>query len=111
MVAITLITPLPDGRTEERRLDAQPGLSVMQAAVEANVPGIAADCGGLLTCATCHVHVRAEWLDRLPPLSDDEATMLAFTASPRQPNSRLSCQLVLSEALDGLVVELPPTQY
>ena len=83
----------------------------MQAAVEANVPGIAADCGGLLTCATCHVHVRAEWLDRLPPLSDDEATMLAFTASPRQPNSRLSCQLVLSEALDGLVVELPPTQY
>jgi ferredoxin, 2Fe-2S len=83
----------------------------MEAAVEANVPGIAADCGGLLTCATCHVYVREDWLDRLPPISDDEASMLAFTASPRQPRSRLSCQLVLSESLDGLVVELPPTQY
>ena len=111
MVAIHLITRRPDGGTDERRLDVQPGLSVMQAAVEASVPGIAADCGGLLTCATCHVYVGEEWLARLPPVSDDEASMLAFTAAPRRAGSRLSCQLVLTEILDGLVVELPPTQY
>lgn len=111
MPTLTLLTRLPDGSFQERRLDVPAGLSVMQAAVEHHVPGIAADCGGLLTCATCHVHVREPWLQHLPPVSPDEDSMLAFTASPRRADSRLSCQVVLDDSLDGLVVELPATQY
>lgn len=83
----------------------------MQAAVAANMPGIAADCGGLLTCGTCHVLVREPHASALPPPDADELGMLDFTATPRQPNSRLSCQIVLTEALDGLAVDLPASQY
>jgi ferredoxin, 2Fe-2S len=89
---------------------AKAGQSLMQAAVAANVDGITAECGGLLTCATCHVYVREPFLAALPPATEDERGMLDFTASPRQPNSRLSCQIVLEEAIDGLAVDLPPTQ-
>ena len=95
----------------ETTLSVKPSGSLMQAAVAANVAGIAADCGGLMTCATCHVYVREPFASRLPPPSADELGMLEFTASPRQPNSRLSCQIALSEALDGLTVDLPPSQY
>jgi ferredoxin, 2Fe-2S len=95
----------------ETTLSVKPAGSLMQAAVAANVPGIAADCGGLLTCATCHVYVREPFASRLPPPADDELGMLEFTASPRRPESRLSCQIALSEALDGLTVDLPPKQY
>lgn len=87
------------------------GQTVMQLAVDAGVEGIAADCGGLLTCATCHVYVSPDWMDRLPAASADELGMLDFTAAARQPGSRLSCQITLTEALDGLTVELPPHQY
>lgn len=87
------------------------GETVMQAAVAAGLPGIAADCGGLLTCATCHVLVAPDWTDRLEPPSADELGMLDFTASPRQPGSRLCCQITMTEALDGLTVTLPPSQY
>lgn len=83
----------------------------MEAAVAANVPGIEADCGGLMTCATCHVMVREPFAARLPPPEPDELAMLEFTAVPRQPNSRLSCQIELTEALDGLTVDLPPSQH
>jgi ferredoxin, 2Fe-2S len=83
----------------------------MEAAVAANVPGIEADCGGLMTCATCHVLVREPFAARLPPPEPDELAMLEFTASPRQSNSRLSCQIELTEALDGLTVDLPPSQH
>lgn len=83
----------------------------MEAAVAANVPGIEADCGGLMTCATCHVLVREPFAARLPPPERDELAMLEFTAVPRQPNSRLSCQIELTEALDGLTVDLPPSQH
>lgn len=95
----------------ETTLSVKPSGSLMQAAVAANVSGIAADCGGLLTCATCHVHVREPFAARLPPPSAEELGMLEFTASPRRPNSRLSCQLELTEALDGLTVDLPAKQY
>lgn len=83
----------------------------MQAAVEADVPGIAADCGGMLTCATCHVLVREPFASLLPAADAEEQAMLEFTAQPRQPNSRLSCQIQLTEALDGLTVDLPDSQY
>jgi 2Fe-2S ferredoxin len=92
-------------------LQIQPGQSLMQAAVDANLPGIQADCGGLLTCATCHVVVSSDWLSRLPPMGSDEDGMLAFTAQSREPGSRLSCQIMLTEALDGLQVTLPESQY
>lgn len=92
-------------------LQCKPGQSLMQAAVDANVKGIEADCGGLMTCATCHVYVRAPFAQQLPPPSTDELGMLEFTAAPRQPNSRLSCQIVLTEALDGLEADLPASQH
>ena len=92
-------------------LQAKEGRSLMEVAVDANVDGIAADCGGAMTCATCHVYVRAPFAQALPPASDDERGMLAFTAAERQPHSRLSCQIELTSALDGLAVDLPPTQY
>ena len=95
----------------ETTLSVKPKGSLMQAATAANVPGIAADCGGLMTCATCHVYVREPFAARLPPPSADELGMLEFTASPRQPNSRLSCQLELTQDLDGLTVDLPAKQY
>jgi len=87
------------------------GQSLMQAAVDANVKGIEADCGGLLTCGTCHVYVREPHASMLPPPSADELAMLEFIASPRQANSRLSCQVTLTDALDGLTVDLPASQY
>ena len=109
MIQITLFEHASD--TQGIRLQVQPGQSLMKAAVAANVDGVAADCGGTLTCATCHVMVREPWLGRLPPMSDDEDSMLDYAASPRQPNSRLSCQISLTEQLDGLQADLPPTQY
>lgn len=92
-------------------LQAKDGQSVMEAAVAAGIDAIAADCGGLLTCATCHVYVPPDWAAKLPPPGADELGMLAFTAAPRRENSRLSCQIVMSPALDGLTVELPERQY
>jgi len=92
-------------------LQALPGQSLMQAAVDANLPGIQADCGGLLTCATCHVVVHSDWQDKLPPVTRDEDGMLAFTAQTREAGSRLSCQIELTPELDGLRVRLPTSQY
>jgi 2Fe-2S ferredoxin len=90
---------------------APAGESLMRAATDAGVSEIAADCGGLLTCATCHVYVSPAWADRLPPAAPDELSMLEMTAAERRPTSRLSCQIVLMDALDGLEVELPAQQY
>ena len=99
----------PDGSRQS--LAAEPGQSLMRVATDAGVAAIVADCGGLLTCATCHVYVDPAWADKLPPVTEDEAAMLEMTASPRQANSRLSCQIVMQSALDGLTVTLPETQY
>ena len=92
-------------------LQAQPGQSLMQAAVDANLHGIQADCGGLLTCATCHVVVHSDWQAKLPPMGSEEEGMLAFTAQTREAGSRLSCQIDLTPELDGLRVRLPASQY
>ena len=99
----------PDGR--RHRLEGRAGDSLMGAAVDAGIDGIKADCGGMMSCATCHVIVASEWAGRLPMPSSDEDAMLEMTAAPRQPTSRLSCQIVLEPALDGLTAALPETQY
>ena len=96
---------------KHHRVKGRAGQSLMRAAVEAGIDAIKADCGGLMSCATCHVIVVAEWAARLPPPSADENAMLEMTAAPRQPTSRLSCQIVLDAALDGLTAGLPDTQY
>ncbi len=91
-------------------LDIAVGTSVMQAAVLNGVDGIVAECGGSCMCATCHVYVREDQLAMTPAMQPDEDAMLEGTASPRRPNSRLSCQLVVSPEMEGLVVYLPETQ-
>jgi ferredoxin, 2Fe-2S len=108
-VKITIHLRAHDGAV--RDLQAGTGQSLMRAAVRAGVDAIAADCGGCLTCATCHVYVDAAWFARLPPPDADEAAMLEMTAAERRPTSRLSCQIELAPALDGLSVELPERQY
>ena len=97
-----------DGK--ETTLDVPVGTSVMRGAILNGVDGIVAECGGEMMCATCHVYVEGDQLGRTPTQSDDEKAMLEFTASERRPNSRLSCQLVVTPELDGLVVYLPETQ-
>ena len=107
LVHVTLHTP----QGAALRVPARTGHSLMQAAVAAGVEGIAADCGGSLSCATCHVIVAPEWLEELPPPSPDELAMLEMTAAPREPGSRLSCQIEITLAQDGLQARLPATQY
>ena len=92
-------------------IQTEPGQSLMKAAVDANIRGIEADCGGSLTCATCHVMIDAPWSDLLPPPVPDELDMLDFASSPVVPQSRLSCQVRLSAELDGMVVRLPASQH
>jgi 2Fe-2S ferredoxin len=108
-MALSLHFVSPSGAT--RTIRGRSGQSLMRAAVDAGVDGIAADCGGCLTCATCHVIVDAPWRDRLPPAAPDELAMLEMTAAPREAGSRLSCQIRLTPELDGLVARCPATQY
>jgi ferredoxin, 2Fe-2S len=97
-----------DGKTTT--LDVASGTSVMLAALHSNTPGIYGECGGMLTCATCHVYVDAAWMAKLGVPQDDELAMLDFTAAERKPESRLSCQIEMSEGLDGLMLTLPDKQ-
>jgi len=92
-----------------RTVEAEIGSTVMEAAVSNDIPGILATCGGSCACATCHVYVEPEWYDRLEKPAIDELDMLD-TAHDLQPNSRLSCQIPVTAALDGLVVRTPPRQ-
>ena len=85
------------------------GLTVMEGAIQNNIPGIDADCGGSMACATCHVYVKEEWFNKLPKKEDGEEDMLDMAFEPKK-NSRLSCQLMVSDQLDGLVVNLPEKQ-
>lgn len=93
----------------EHVVEAENGLTVMEAAIRNMVPGIDADCGGACACATCHVYVDKAWEDRTGQRSSMEESMLDF-ASEVQDNSRLSCQIKVSDELDGLVVRLPEEQ-
>lgn len=92
-------------------LDVALGESLMLAATQNGVAGIAGDCGGVLSCATCHVYVDEPYLSRLPTADRDEQAMLDFTAAERFPDSRLCCQIKMTQELDGLVVRLPASQY
>ena len=94
----------------EHAVDVKPGMSVMEGAVKNNVPGIDADCGGACACATCHVYVDAAWRAATGERNDMEDSMLDF-AENVQENSRLSCQIKVTDALDGLVVRMPESQH
>ena len=94
----------------ERRLEVEADGTLMQAAKANAVPGIDADCGGACSCATCHVFVDQTWFGRAGKIEHWEESMLGLTPD-RQPNSRLACQIKLSDALDGLVVTTPEFQY
>ena len=90
-------------------IEVSNGLSVMEGAVQNDVPGIDADCGGGMACATCHVYVKEEWLDKLATKEDGEEDMLDMAFEPKK-NSRLSCQLTVSDVMDGLIVNVPSKQ-
>jgi ferredoxin, 2Fe-2S len=96
-----------DGK--KRTVDAPVGSTVMENAIKNGVPGIVAECGGACSCATCHVHVDEAWKDKVGPPSPMEEDMLDFAFDVR-PTSRLSCQIKVSDELDGLVVHTPAQQ-
>jgi ferredoxin, 2Fe-2S len=93
-----------------RQVDVQLGMSVMQAALNHKIEGILGECGGNCMCATCHVYVDPPFLGRIPPAKENEKFMLSIAAEGPQTNSRLSCQIRMTEELDGIVVRLPAKQ-
>jgi len=97
-----------DGRATT--VDAPDGWSLMQAAISNNIHGIVGECGGSMACATCHCYVDEAWFSKLPPPEAGELDMLDMAAAEVKPNSRLSCQIKASPAIDGLLVRLPETQ-
>ena len=100
---------LPVGGRAWGTIDITKGLSVMEGAIQKNIPGIDADCGGSMACATCHVYVKEEWFDKLPKKEDGEEDMIDMAYEPNK-FSRLSCQLIVSDELEGLIVNLPEKQ-
>ena len=106
MPRVTFISA--DGTATEASGDI--GQSVMSVAVNAGIEVILAECGGACACGTCHCYVDAAWVERLSPPSDSEAAMIDCVIAPR-PESRLTCQLRLTDELDGLVLHLPAAQY
>jgi 2Fe-2S ferredoxin len=94
----------------EHVIDVKAGLTVMEGAVKNNLPGIDADCGGACACATCHVYVDAAWTEKVGGPSSMEESMLDF-AENVESSSRLSCQIKITDDLDGLVVRLPASQH
>jgi ferredoxin, 2Fe-2S len=107
--ALAKITYIEHNGTEHT-VDVKPGLSVMEGAVKNNIPGIDADCGGACACATCHVYVDEAWIEKTGSASAMEESMLDF-AEEVKPNSRLSCQIRVTDALDGLLVRMPESQH
>lgn len=106
MVELIFITP--DG--DRVLLNVPPEGTVMEAATANNVPGIIADCGGSMVCGTCHALVSEEWQSKLPEQEDMEKEILEFVPDP-QPNARLTCQLKVTEALNGIEFQVPESQY
>ena len=98
-----------DASGQSRTVDAQVGSTVMETALRNSIPGIEAECGGACACATCHVYVAPEWTEATGKASQMEEDMLDFAADVR-PTSRLSCQIKVTAALDGLVVTTPVKQ-
>ena len=94
---------------KQHDIDVANGLSVMEGAIQNDIPGIDADCGGGMACATCHVYVKEDWFNKLPEKTEVEDDMLDQAYEP-SPSSRLSCQIIVSDELNGLVVHLPEKQ-
>jgi|TARA_B100002052_G_scaffold203144_1_gene185463 2Fe-2S ferredoxin len=98
-----------DSTGNQKTIEVSNGLSVMEGAIQNNISGIDADCGGGMACATCHVYVKEDWFNKLPKAEDAEQDMIDMAFEPKK-NSRLSCQLIVSDELDGLVVTTPSKQ-
>ena len=92
-----------------KTIEVEKGLSVMEGAIQNDVPGIDADCGGSMACATCHVYVEEKWLIKIPDAEEAEVDMIDMAFEPKK-NSRLSCQLIVTDELDGLIVTTPEKQ-
>ena len=94
----------------KHEVEVKPGMTVMEGARDNGVPGIDADCGGACACSTCHVYVAKDWVEKLPAKDPMEEDMLDFAWNPDPETSRLTCQIKVTEALDGLVVNIPEKQ-
>ena len=99
---------MPNGDRHE--VEVEKGYSVMEGAIDNNIDGIVAECGGACACATCHSYIDAAWIEKLPEMDDMEDSMLD-AAFDRKPNSRLTCQIELSDELDGLIVHVADNDY
>ena len=98
-----------DQKGISQTFNVENGLTVMEGAVQNNVPGIDADCGGSMACATCHVYVEVSWFNKLSAPEDAEKDMIDMAYDPKK-NSRLSCQIIVSDEIDGLIVTTPEKQ-
>ena len=98
-----------DFQRNSKTIEVENGLTVMEGAIQNNIPGIDADCGGSMACATCHVYVEEKWLNKIQKAEEAEEDMIDMAFEPKK-NSRLSCQLIVSEELDGLIVTTPSKQ-
>ena len=98
-----------DNQGNSKTIEVENGLTVMEGAIQNDVPGIDADCGGSMACATCHVYVEEKWLNKIPKAEEAEIDMIDMAYDPKK-NSRLSCQLIVTDELDGLKVTTPAKQ-
>ena len=98
-----------DAKGNSKTIEVENGLTVMEGAIQNDIPGIDADCGGSMACATCHVYVEEKWLNKLSKPEEGEIDMIDMAFEPKK-NSRLSCQLIVSDELDGLKVTTPEKQ-
>ena len=98
-----------DFQGNSKTIEVENGLTVMEGAIQNNISGIDADCGGSMACATCHVYVEEKWLNKIQKAEEAEEDMIDMAFAPKK-NSRLSCQLIVSEELDGLIVTTPSKQ-
>ena len=98
-----------DKSGNSKSVEVDSGLSVMEGAIQNNIPGIDADCGGSMACATCHVYVEEKWLNKIPKAEDAEVDMIDMAHEPKK-NSRLSCQIILTDDMNGLTVTTPKKQ-
>ena len=98
-----------DYKGESKTIEVDNGLSIMEGAIQNDIPGIDADCGGSMACATCHVYVEEKWFSKIPTAEDAEVDMIDMAYEPKK-NSRLSCQIIISDELDGLEITTPEKQ-
>jgi ferredoxin, 2Fe-2S len=98
-----------DNQGNSKTIDIENGLTVMEGAIQNDISGIDADCGGAMACATCHVYVEEKWLNKIPKAEEAEVDMIDMAFEPKK-NSRLSCQIIVSDKLDGLIVTTPAKQ-